>query len=122
MKTLIAIAAAISLFGLLGAKADSAQFVSGGVGNSPCVLFNKILARDPDWTKDNYFSWAQGFMAGSNSERISSKESSYVVNAMTDDDQWKNLTDYCADHPDKPFVLGVMILYLSMPQKPHQDD
>lgn len=82
-------------------------------------MFNKILADDPKWAKDNYYSWAQGFMAGSNSERIHNKQPSVIVNSISEDEKWEKLKGYCKDHPDRSFLEGVLVLFLSLPTKPH---
>ncbi len=86
-----------------------------GVGAGPCSKFTQIDKLDPKWARDTFMSWAQGFMAGSNNER--SAHDSVNVNAISEDAQWANLEAYCSDHPNEPFVLGVMVLYLSLEKK-----
>ncbi len=111
--------AAIAAGIVSAASAAEPPMAGTGVGGSPCALFNQINARDPDWAKSNYLSWAQGFMAGSNDERISQKQPSAIVNSQTSDDQWAYLKNYCGAHPNEPFAEGVLVLYLSLPTKPY---
>ena len=89
-----------------------------GVGVSRCALFDEINARDPRWARDNYLSWAQGFMAGLNYERIREKKPTVIVNALTDDELWARLMSYCAANPNDRFAEGAFAQYLSLPTKP----
>jgi hypothetical protein len=98
--------------------APSAPFVANGVGTAPCELFNSISSRDPKWAKDNFVSWAQGFMAGSNVERGDQKRPRAIVNTMDEDAIWAKLTSYCQSNPNKPFLMGLMVIYMSLPTVP----
>src|ERR1017187_9447709 len=110
------IVAAVAI-GAASPDVPNRQLASTGVGTSPCSLFTQINARDPGWARNNYLSWAQGFMTGENDERIAQKHPSAIVNSKTDDELWADLQNYCNAHPNEPFLKGLMILYLSLPTK-----
>ncbi len=95
------------------------QLDPNNLGTSSCAKFNKVLVVDPHWTKDNYFSWAQGFMAGADVAAATIEHSAQSrvsdLNAISVDEQWARLTAFCASHPRATFAQGVWVLYLSFP-------
>ena len=100
--------------------APNEQLAANGIGMSPCSGLNEMIGRDPKWSEDTYMSWAQGFMAGANAERVHNKQPSVIVNAKTPHEQWEFLMSYCKDNPSKPVAEAVMILYLHFPtREPH---
>jgi hypothetical protein len=94
------------------------EYAAKGVGMSLCSGFNEINSHNPKWARLAYFSWAEGFMAGANSARNKHKQGAVVVNAKSDNEEWRLLKDRCASHPTERFAVGVMILYLSLPRQP----
>lgn len=98
-----------------GQDPNASVIVGTGVGTAPCSGFNKMITLDQKWAHDNFMSWAQGFMTGSNFERDAHRA---ILSATSNDDQWQRLVSYCAAHPDKTFGEGVWGLYLSLPRLP----
>ncbi len=101
--------------GAAGLEPGQKPLANIGVGATPCGSFNKIYAADPKWANDNFMSWAQGFISGANAERGRGR---VILNAVSPEEAWARLSNYCAAHPKNAFVDGVMVLYRSLPTLP----
>jgi hypothetical protein len=108
------IIAAISM-AIVSSEAAAEPQAGLGIGFAPCSVFNQTNAKDPDWAKNNYLSWAQGFMSGANDKNSDANKPLTDVSAMSFDDQWTYLKAFCAANPSRIFFQGVYSLYMSLP-------
>jgi hypothetical protein len=88
-----------------------------GVGTASCAEYAKIYRNDPKLAKSIFGAWAQGFMSGSNTARLSL---AYLpdyrdMNAKSLEQQDAHIRQYCDAHPLKDFGEAVIDFYETLP-------
>jgi hypothetical protein len=85
-----------------------------GVGLSPCAEFAKLSKRSPA-NEMIFYSWAQGFISAANFSRLMQGGDSVNVSATSQEEQRRQLRDFCNTHPLKEFRDAVADLINHMP-------
>lgn len=93
--------------------AASATEVGAGAGMATCAVFAKAYAATPDMTEGIFFTWAQGFMSGMNVQAPGHPDR--ILNAKTQDEEKREIREYCDAHPLKTYAAAVISVFISLP-------
>jgi hypothetical protein len=104
---------------LLLAAPACADNAAQGIGAMPCSGFLVADKADPSDADLRFFSWAQGFMSGLNSEAFVDRgQPSHGpmlayrdLSSLDPSSQMRFLRQFCEEHPDKSYMHGVIQLY-----------
>lgn len=114
MRAIILIA--LVALALVQPTISKADFIISGIGSVSCGKIAETYRLGPKEVENLMMYWAQGFMSGAN---ISASNGGQYrdLQAMTTDEQLRNLTEYCNEHPMADFVKAVLDLYGKLPMK-----
>jgi hypothetical protein len=101
-----ALALALTLFPAQSFAAAKAAWV--GAGTMSCAEVTAALQQHPE-DENLFFSWAQGFMSGLNTELLKRGETD--LNELPFDAQKQSLSAYCKGNPHSPYFEAVFKLY-----------
>jgi hypothetical protein len=82
-----------------------------GAGTMSCGEVTAALQQHPE-DENLFFSWAQGFMSGLNTELLKRGETD--LNGRSLDTQKQFISSYCKEHPRAPYFEAVFKLYDGM--------
>jgi hypothetical protein len=85
-----------------------------GLGMTSCDQFTKSVRSSPRM-EDNYFEWAQGYMAGMNAMFGPARTLPKDLTATKFSDQKKFIRDFCKAHPLEEYEAAVPGVYVSLP-------
>jgi hypothetical protein len=81
MRVLLAGCFAVAVGGIASAEQ---HFDIRGAGTTSCAKYAETYRKNPDYTDNVYYSWAQGYMSGLNSMNV---EFFFDLNAKTTDEE-----------------------------------
>jgi hypothetical protein len=102
-----------------------AEFTVMGLGIQTCGQFAKLYRTAPSETETIYFTWAQGFLSGLNSNEIAATGNNQDLNSIPVDQQERDIREYCNTHPLAAYMDAVLDLYTkfspgtAIPKMPH---
>ncbi len=79
-----------------------------GPGTMTCAQVAQAYRDHPE-DENLFFSWAEGFMSGLNTELLQRGETD--LNGLPLDTQKQFIRSYCKDHPRTPYLGGVFKLF-----------
>ena len=85
-----------------------------GLGMTSCDQFTKSVQASPKM-EDNYFEWAQGYMAGMNSMFGPARFQPKDLTAMKFQDQKTVIRDFCKSHPREEYEAAIPAVYVLLP-------
>jgi hypothetical protein len=104
-----ALAIALTLLPIHSAAAEKAGW--SGAGTMSCADVAAALQQHPE-DENLFFSWAQGFMSGLNTDLLKRGETD--LNGLPLDAQKQFIRSYCQDHSRAPYFEAVFKLYDKM--------
>lgn len=111
---LMALLTALALVGLLtGSQAYAEEMLAWGGGTAACAKINPLIPPGTGWGNDvltgGMMDWMQGFISGINITAFERKKY-YNLKAISIDEQWDYVIDFCHRNPDKRFYQAVLDL------------
>ena len=106
----------LALLTLLAASPALAQNypVAVGPGLSPCREYLHLHHEDPSMV-DAYFVWAEGYLSGLNDQYVTSGGPTNLLPPNLSTEEQKSFLDrFCREHPDAPYMQGVVLLFHDM--------
>jgi hypothetical protein len=85
-----------------------------GLGMTACDQFTKSVQTSPSM-EDNYFEWAQGYMAGMNAMFGPARFQPKDLTAMKFQAQKTVIRDFCKAHPLEEYEAAVPAVYAMLP-------
>ena len=79
-----------------------------GSGTMPCAEVTETIQQHPE-DENLFFSWAQGFMSGLNTDLLKHGETN--LNGLPLDAQKQFVRSYCKEHPHAPYFGAVFKLF-----------
>jgi hypothetical protein len=104
-----ALAIALTLLPIQSAAAEKAGW--SGAGTMSCADVAAALQQHPE-DENLFFSWAQGFMSGLNTDLLKRGETD--LNGLPLDAQKQFIRSYCRDHSRAPYFEAVFKLFDKM--------
>ena len=88
--------------------------VATGPGLSTCAQFEHLHHEDPAMV-DAFFSWAEGYLSGLNDRYVGQRGAADLLPPNLSTGEQKTYLDgFCRQHPDAPYMQGVVALYEQM--------
>lgn len=112
---IVAIVAALATSATAGPEEPAIEM---GIGAQTCASFADHLYREGLHTEDMFFDWAQGYMSGVNLAQLMRGIDSKNLNAVSIEDEKKELRGYCNNHPTAPYSVAVIVLFKTLPDIP----
>ena len=109
MRARYALAIALTLLPIQSVAAEKAGW--SGAGTMPCADVTTALQQHPE-DENLFFSWAQGFMSGLNTDLLKRGETD--LNGLPLDAQKQFIRSYCHDHSRAPYFEAVFKLFDKM--------
>ena len=105
-----------SLFWTGGDSSVNAQQLVGwaGAGMASCAKFANLSQQDPTMNELIFTAWAQGFMSGLNVAVMNDPRKETNLMGRDIEGQERFLRQFCATHPKKRYVEGVLRLWNDM--------
>ena len=113
MRARYALAIALTLLPIQTAAAQKTGEKAGwsGAGTMSCADVAAALQQHPE-DENLFFSWAQGFMSGLNTDLLKHGETD--LNGLPLDAQKQFIRSYCSDHSRAPYFEAVFKLFEKM--------
>jgi hypothetical protein len=86
-----------------------------GVGMDSCSTFAAAYKRQPKFSEDLYFAWAEGFLSGLNLEATADYLPARNLASIQADSAKVEIRSYCDRHPREPYFGAVVAIYNSLP-------
>ncbi|HEV3114345.1 MAG TPA: hypothetical protein VGY99_27990 [Candidatus Binataceae bacterium] len=110
VATRCALVLALLSFPTLSLAAEKAAWI--GTGTVSCADFGAAYRENPKTNENLFFSWAQGFMSGLNTDLLDHRETN--LNELSMGTQKQLVRSYCSDHPHAAYFQAVFNLYNRM--------
>jgi hypothetical protein len=110
MKTL-ALALTLSLLSVSAQSIAAEQAAWSGSGTMACAEVTGAIQQHPE-DENLFFSWAQGFMSGLNTDLLKHGETD--PNGLPLEAQKQFVKSYCKEHPRSPYFEAVFKLFDKM--------
>ena len=111
MRRVVLYATAGAFIALVPASAMGEKVVpstTAGVGAATCATFSAAYRVNLVRTEEAYFAWGQGYMSAFNTMLSGAGNQMWDLLSMPVDDQKRFMRTFCDDHPDAPYVTGIL--------------